>query len=108
MSTTGYRPPCLSEGDLKDLVREALERVPGQNNETYHARYDHLERGITLDDVIHGLERDWHFQRPPVFNEDEWQWKYRIATENIEGEFLLILIAVDTRNRRFEVVTRWN
>jgi hypothetical protein len=107
MSTTGYRPPCLSEDDLKALVREALARAPEHGNETYHARFDHLERGISSDDVIHGLERDWHFERPPEFNEDEWQWKYRIATENIEGEFLLILIAVDTQDRSFEVVTKW-
>jgi len=43
MSMTGYRPPYLSEGDLKALVRAALEEAPGHANETYHARYDHLE-----------------------------------------------------------------
>ena len=107
MSLTGYRPPSLSEDELKVLVRAALETVPDNCNETFHARFDHLERGISLDDVVHGLERDWHFERPPKFNDNEWQWKYRIATQNIEGEFLLILIAVDTRNKSFEVVTRW-
>jgi hypothetical protein len=60
-----------------------------------------------LDDVIHGLERNWTFDRPPEFNEDEWQWKYRIATESIDGDEIVIVIAVDTANRSFEVVTRW-
>jgi hypothetical protein len=109
MSTKAYRPPCLSEADLKVLIMDALSSSPGPNNlETYHARFDHIERGISADDVIHGLERDWKFERPPTFNEDEWQWKYRISTETIDGDELTIVIAVDTRARSFEVVTKWN
>jgi hypothetical protein len=108
MSITGYRPPYLSEAELKVLVKLALEDAPGQANETYHARYDHLERGLTADDVIHGLEQDWHYERKPEFNEDHWQWKYRIATESVDGDELTIIIAVDSANKTFEVVTRWN
>ena len=43
----------------------------------------------------------------PVFNKDEWQWKYYIATESVDGDDILIIIAVDTLNRSFEVITRW-
>lgn len=107
MSTTGYRPPYLSEDELKALVRKALDEAPGHTNETYHARFDHPERGITLDDVIHGLERDWKYERMPEFNQDEWQWKYRIVTETVDGDDLTIIIAVDTANKCFEVLTRW-
>jgi hypothetical protein len=53
------------------------------------------------------LESPWKFDRQPVFNHDEWQWKYYIATESIDGDDLLIIVAVDTLNRSFEVVTRW-
>lgn len=91
MSTKGYIPPQLDESALKALVLEALENVPELGRvETYHARFDHLERGLSVDDVIHGLERDWSFDRPPEFNEDEWQWKYRIATEAIDGDEIVI------------------
>lgn len=93
---------------MKALVLEALANAPSQGRlETYHARFDHLERGLSIDDVIHGLERAWSYERPPTFNPTEWQWKYRISTETIDGDPLLILIAVDTANRTFEVVTRW-
>jgi hypothetical protein len=34
-------------------------------------------------------------------------WKYRIATESVDGGELTIIIAVDSANRTFEVVTRW-
>lgn len=107
MSIKGYRPPSLSEEQLKALVTAALEEAPGHSNETYHARFDHLERGLTADDVIHGLEQDWKYERAPEFNEEHWQWKYRIATETVDGDALTIIIAVDTTNRSFEVLTRW-
>jgi hypothetical protein len=107
MSTEGYRPPSKTEAELAAILRDALDSAPGPQNETFHARFDHPERGISLDDVIHGLMRPWHYERPPEFNEKEWQWKYRLATVNIEGEPLTIIIAVDTANRRFDVITRW-
>jgi hypothetical protein len=107
MSTSGYRPSSLNEEELRRLIRDALEDAPEQNKETYHARFHHLERGITQDDVIHGLEWSWTFSRAPEFNEDHWQWKYRIRTETIEGEEMEIILAVDTSDRSFEVITRW-
>ena len=108
MSTEGYIPPHLNEVALKALLLEALVSASDSGTvETYHARFDHLERGLSVDDVIHGIERDWTFDRKPVFNQDEWQWKYYIATESIDDDEIVIVIAVDTTNRSFEVVTRW-
>ena len=107
MSTVGYRPPYLSESALKALVLMAIEGVPGSSLETFHARFGHLERGISLDDVIHGLKREWKFERAPKFNAAEWQWKYRILTETVDGDALTIMIAVDTNTRTFEFLTRW-
>jgi hypothetical protein len=108
MSTSVYQPPSLSEADLKTLLLDALAKAPGPNQlETYHARFDHLERGLSLDDVIHGIERPWTFERAPVWNSNEWQWKYRIITETVDGDDLTIIIAVDTANRSFEVLTKW-
>jgi len=107
MSTEGYIPPCLREEELRALVSEALGGAPEESNETFHARFHHLERNLSQDDVIYGLERPWNFDRAPAFNQHEWQWKYFIATESIDGDGLVIIIAVDTSNRSFEVVTRW-
>lgn len=110
MSTKAYRPNCLSEGELKALVMDALSGAPNPDDDrqTFHARFDHLERGISSDDVIYGLERDWTYERAPKFNDEEWQWKYFISTETIDGDKLTIIIAVDTLDRSFEVVTKWN
>jgi hypothetical protein len=97
----------LSEEELRSLVSDALENAPGDSNETFQARFDHLERNLSQVDVIHSLERPWNFDGAPAFNQHEWQWKYFIATESIDGDALLSIIAVDTSNRSFEVVTRW-
>jgi len=107
MSIAGYIPPYLKEGELRALVLQALANHPEDSSETFHARFGHLERNLSQDDVIHGLEGPWTYERSPEFNNDEWQWKYRLATESIDGDPLVIIIAVDTPDRSFEVVTRW-
>jgi hypothetical protein len=82
-------------------------RTDAANPETFHALFDHPERGLDTNDTIHGLERQWKFERPPLFNADEWQWKYYIDTENVAGDAITIIIAVDSLRREFEVITRW-
>jgi hypothetical protein len=104
----GTIPPSLTVAELKKLVREAIdESADYRSPETYHALFDHPERGLDSNDVIHGLEREWVFERPPVFNKSTWQWKYYIDTESVGGDAITIIIAVDTPGRSFEVITRW-
>ena len=105
---SGRQPPSLTEAELEALLMEAIDGAPEwKTKETFHARFDHLERGISIDDVIFGIKSDWTFERPPEFNPSAWQWKYRIATQTIDEEPLTLIIAVDTADRTFEVVTRW-
>jgi len=51
-----------------------------------------LDRGITTDDVLHGLAEDWQFDRPPVFSRFHWQWKYYIDTVDVDGVPILIIM----------------
>lgn len=98
----------VSSVGFRRLLLDAIEKSPGvANPETYHARFDHLERGLTTDDVIHGIEGSWHYEKRPIFNESHWQWKYQLAAKTIDDEDLTIIVAVDTANRTFEVITRW-
>lgn len=72
----GVIPKHLSEQELKKLVVVAINATTyAETLETYHALYGHMERGIETDDVIHGLESDWQFERLPEFNQKHWQWK---------------------------------
>lgn len=104
----GIQPPPLTEKQLRVLISEAIDKATDYSNaETFHARFGHLERGLQVDDVIHGLELQWKFERSPVFNRDSWQWKYDIDTESVDGRPMTVIIAVDTLDRSFEVITRW-
>ena len=86
MSTSGYIPPELTVAGLRALVHDALENAPGWGNiETFHARFHHLDRGITLDDVIHGLERSWVLERKPEFNKDEWRGSLNLTKTSGSG-----------------------
>lgn len=73
----GRIPPSLTVAELRKLVLEAIDdRADIRNPETFHALFGHAERGLHTNDVIYGLEREWTFERPPIFNKDFWQWKY--------------------------------
>lgn len=106
MSSTGFIPKPLTAPELKKLVLEALETAPEDNPETFHALFDHLERGLSTDDVIHALEGNWTIARSS-FNREEWQYKYEIDGFSIDQEPITVIIAVDTLRREFTVVTRW-
>lgn len=107
MSSSGFIPQPLSADELRKLVLEALSKAPDDHNpETFHALFDHLERGLSTDDVIHALEGNWTIARYR-FNKDEWQYKYEIDGFSIDGDPITIIIAVDTLRREFTVVTRW-
>lgn len=107
MSSSGFIPKPLSADELRKLVLEALDKAPDSHNpETFHALFDHLERGLSTDDVIHALEGKWSIARHN-FNRDEWQYKYEIDGVSIDDAPITIIIAVDTLRREFTVVTRW-
>jgi hypothetical protein len=106
--TEGKIPTSLTEEELRKLILEATaDEADYGNPETYHARYDHLERGLQFDDVLHGLDHQWRFERPPKFNKKFWQWKYYLDTESVDGKRITIVVAVDTLDKSFEVITRW-
>lgn len=83
----GVVPTPLTEQELRKLVLDAMNAATyAETLETYHALYGHMDRGIETDDVIHGLESLWQFERQPQFNRESWQWKYYIATETVDGD----------------------
>lgn len=108
LSKVGQRPKPLPQGELRKLVEDALAADTYVGCfETIHARFDHPEREIDINDVLHGLESRWHGVGNPKFDTDYWQFKYPIQTYDVEQEPITVLIAVDALNRSFEVVTRW-
>lgn len=104
----GKVPDPLTREELTTLILDAINATTyAEAIETYHALYGHMDRGIVTDDIIHGLESEWTFERRPQFNRTTWQWKYYIAAETVDGDAITIVIAVDTWRREFVTVTRW-
>ena len=105
-SPTKKRPDPFSECELRQFIRIALDK--GYFGETLHAESGHPERNITVDDVIHGLEReDWKLAKKPEYSDEHQSWKYLIRTVDIDGDELNVLIAAYPSSKRFEVITRW-
>lgn len=104
----GVIPNPLTKEELKKLVLDAINAATdAETLETYHALYGHMDRGIGTDDVIHGLESEWDFERQPQFNRKHWQWKYYIATQTVDEKPITIIVAVDSWRREFVTITRW-
>lgn len=62
---------------------------------------------MTTDDTIHAIEGSWTYGRKPEWNKDEWQWKYRLNGKSVDSDDITVIVAVDTANRLFDIVTRW-
>lgn len=108
MSSRGRIPPPLSKEKLKQLLLEAIEKAADwQNPESFHARFDNLDRRLSNDDVIYGIEREWDAWRVGRFDTTEWQRHYEIDTESVDGDKITLVVAVDTIRREFTVITRW-
>ena len=101
-SSRGKRPSPLSENALRQHIRVALER--GYYTESLH----HPERNISVEDVIHGIERsDWTLVGNPEWWEQNQTFKYRICTVDIDGDELTVILAAYPNEKRIEIITAW-
>jgi hypothetical protein len=71
MTSSGKRPSPLRAVAVRKVVLAALGNE-GSYRESLHATFDHLERKISFDDVIHGLKQQWISCKPDEFSTDEW------------------------------------
>jgi hypothetical protein len=100
------RPAPLGENALRQHIRTALEK--GYYRETPHAEKDHPERNLSVDDVIHGLERrDWTLERAPNYDDKHQGWEYLIKTVDLEGDEMHIKLCAYPTDKRIVIITRW-
>jgi len=105
MTSEGGRPKPLGEKGVRKLIEAALSSGTYVEQFSLHVRFDHPERHLSLDDLLFGLRQPWRSCKVDAFNDREWQWTYRIKTRDIEGDDLIVVVALDTRNIRFTIVT---
>jgi hypothetical protein len=109
MTSQGNTPRPLTPLEVREVILAALgnEGSYGEQPLSLHARFDHPERRIDLNDVIYGLKQPWRSCKAEGFDEDNWQWKYKIKTQDIEERDFTIVLRLDPKNRKFHVITRW-
>ncbi|MGC2743187.1 MAG: hypothetical protein WA672_08360 [Candidatus Angelobacter sp.] len=109
MTSSGKKPKPLKPSEVKEVILEALgnEGSYREQHLSLHARFDHPERHIDLNDVLFGLKRQWASCKVDGFDEDNWQWKYKIKTQDIEGREFTIVLALEPAVKKFTVITRW-
>ena len=108
ISTAAKRPKALTPAGVKIVVDKALSDEGSYcEMPTFHSSFDHPERKIDFNDILFGLSRRWNSCKADAFNEDEWQWKYKIVTQDIEGRDFTIVIALDPKHNRLTIITRW-
>jgi hypothetical protein len=109
MTSSGEKPVPLKPEQVQEVVLAALsdEGSYTEHPLSLHARFDHHERKIDFNDVIFGLKRKWAACKVDGFDAANWQWKYEIKTEDIEGREFFILLRLDPKNKKFTVITRY-
>ncbi len=101
-SSSERRPNPLNEHALRQLIRVALYK--GYYREYLH----HPDRDISVDDVIHGLERsDWTLEENPEWNDGNRTHRYKVCTVDIEGNELTLIVAAYPEEKRIEIITAW-
>jgi hypothetical protein len=109
MTSSGHPPKPLRPSEVRAVVLEALSDEGSYREQSLplHARFDHPERRIDFNDVLVGLKQEWSSCKADGFDEDNWQWKYRITTRDIEERRFTIILRLDSAAKKFTVITRW-
>ena len=103
MSTNGRgkRPSPLSEHALRQLIRVAIDK--GYYREFLH----HPERNISVDDCLHGLERDGWKLVKVEWSEKCQNFRYEILTCDVESDELTLIVEAFASDKRIEFITAW-
>ena len=96
----------LSEGELRVALGRAANS--GGIELSSHAKKRARERNISVDDFIHALRYSgWVQDAAAEFDEERKNWKYSIASQDIEGDALVLKIALKYEGELVEVITAW-
>jgi len=106
MSTWRRSARPFDEARLRAFVREALSS--GLVREVPHSRIGRAHRKISNRDIIHALEYEhWKLDREPLFDAGRERWRYRIRSEDIEGDELILVISPRVEKCLLEIVTKF-
>jgi Domain of unknown function (DUF4258) len=95
-------PVKLSANDAKRIILLILEE--GTIELSFHCRSERMQaRGVTMLDLVTAL-KNGEIRREPEWDEERYNWKYRVEGKDIEGDDLIaITIIIDAEMELFIV-----
>lgn len=92
-----------------DRLREVLQRIVyyGEIKEAFHSAYERAARNISQDDILAMLEGSWRLAATPDWDETHKNWEYKLAGTDLEGDELVLKIAVNEELQRVTVITKY-
>jgi hypothetical protein len=93
----------------EDRLREVVQRIVyyGEIKEAFHSAKDRAYRNISQDDITAMLEGEWKLAAKPDWDESHKNWEYKLAGHDLEGDELVLKIAVNEELQRITVITKF-
>ena len=103
-SSSPSRPALDEEG-----LRRAVQRIVyyGEIKESFHSASEREERNVSQDDILAMLEGKWTLAAKPDWDEAHRNWEYKLAGADLEGDELVLKIAVNEEMQRVTIITKF-
>jgi hypothetical protein len=90
-------------------LRQAVTRIVlyGNFRESGHSAFDRSYRNVSHDDMLYMLEGAWTLAAEPEWDEKHHNWKYKLAGQDIEGDDLVLLVALNTEEQMITIITKF-
>jgi hypothetical protein len=79
----------------------------GEIEESFHSATERASRSISQDDILAMLEGDRRLEGQPDWDEAHKNWEYKVVGVDLEGDALVLKIAVNEELLRVTVITKW-
>jgi hypothetical protein len=97
--------PALDENKLQEVVQRITNY--GKIREMRHSSKDRSYRNISEDDILAMLQGRWKLDATPDWDEQHRNWEYKIKGNDIEGDELVLKIAINEELQRIDVITKY-
>jgi hypothetical protein len=91
--------------DLQQAIRKIV--LYGTFRESRHSAKVRSYRNISEGDIVAMLEGTWSLSGPPEWNDDHHSWKYTLKGSDIDGDELVLVVAVNVELERIDIITKY-
>ena len=99
------REPALAGEALQQAIRRIV--FYGTFRESRHSAKDRSYRNISEGDIVAMLEGAWSLAGPPEWDDDHHSWKYKLMGSDIDGDELVLVVAVNVELDCIEIITKY-